>query len=978
MRKLLLLFLIFSVITSTGFSQTIDYKKVLLPAQANNKTKTHQLFKAPLGSTHSVYTPSFIKADQEAYAGNTTDEVYNSIALADGTLTATGTIVAEPFPMSEEFADGVVYRVYSDLTLDEVNPDDGTTTALGTITGITGTPTGLAYDWSNQVMYVVVLDGSNLPHLCTLDMTTYAVTEVGVGTGMIISMDFANDGYLYGVAIDDDNLYQIDPATGAGTSVGAIGIDLNYGQDISYDPVSEQLYAITCGASYEFGTYDLTTGAFTAIADAGGIQFGTLVVCNYPADPGAPAAVSDLTATPDAGGALTADVSWTNPNLDFSGNTLTELTSIDLYLDGAETPEYTNASPTIGGAENETITVLTAGFHAFKVIGTNSAGVGVPTTVTVWVGEDVPAAPTNVGFTNTDMEISLTWDAPTEGLHGEYFTGTGVTYTVVRYPGEVVVSEDQAGLTFSETLSEANNYYYEIIASNASGQGGVATSETILLGDIINFDFEAGLPEGGELIDGACGWLFGNNGSSDYWTIPEHGNYAYVNDDECNGDMSDVWMILPPVDFTEINAPWIKFENVRNYDIFTIKASLDGTTWDDVEVLSSDNISAWQEETVDLTAYANEPIVFIAFHYNDDGAWAYGWAVDDVMMPGSLITITCPKPTDLTVTDITTNSAVLGWTSSSDTWNIEWGTLGFTQGEGTLIEGTSDNPYTLSDLDSGTAYEFYVQADCGGGDLSLWAGPFSFTTEYVCDVIDTYPFFEGFETAVPPACWLALDEDGDGYNWTQVPATSHTTHTGDFAAMSQSWDGSPLTPDNYLITPQLDINADNLELRFWVAAQDPDYPSDKFSVMVSTTGTAPADFTEIYTETLSSEVWSEVVLSLADYNGELIYIAIRHWDCTDLFQMKLDDFLVDFETGISESVSKNVNLYPNPSTGLVNISSVNGAEISVTNMLGQEVYRTVSTQDVLTIDASTWGQGSYMVRVIENGEVSVMKFNIVK
>jgi len=65
MRKLLLLFLIFSVITSTGFSQTIDYKKVLLPAQANNKTKTHQLFKAPLGSTHSVYTPSFIKADQE-------------------------------------------------------------------------------------------------------------------------------------------------------------------------------------------------------------------------------------------------------------------------------------------------------------------------------------------------------------------------------------------------------------------------------------------------------------------------------------------------------------------------------------------------------------------------------------------------------------------------------------------------------------------------------------------------------------------------------------------------------------------------------------------------------------------------------------------------------------------------------------------------------------------------------------------------
>ncbi len=951
----------------------------MLPAQANNKTKTNQLFKAPIGSTHSAYTPSFIKADQEAYAGNTTDGIYNSISLADGTLTATGTIISDTFPMSEEFADGVVYRVYSDLTLVEVNPDDGTTTSLGTITGISGTPTGLAYDWANQIMYIVVLDASNAPHLCTLNMTTYAATEVGVGTGMIIAMDFANDGYLYGVAIDVDNLYKIDPATGTGTLIGAVGVNLNYGQDVSYDPISEQLYTITCGASYEFGTYNLTTGAFTSIADVGGKQFGTFVICNYPANPLAPAAVSNLTATAGAGGALNANVSWTNPSLNFEGNTLTELTSIDLYLDGAETPAYTNTSPTIGGSENTTITVTEAGFHAFKVLGTNSAGNGVPSTVTIWVGEDVPAAPTNVQLTNTDMQISLTWNAPTVGLHGEYFSGTGVTYTVVRYPGEVVVSENQTGLTFSETLTEANAYFYEIIASNVSGQGGAATSETILLGDVIIYDFEAGLPEGGELIDGECGWLFGNNGSSDNFIIPAHGNYAYVNDDECDGDMSDVWMILPPVDFTEIYAPWLKFQNVRRSDIFTIKASVNGTSWDDVEVLSSDNISAWQEETIDLAAYANEPTVFIAFHYNDDGSWGWGWAVDDVMMPGSVITITCPKPTDLTVTDITTNSAVLGWTSTSNTWNIEWGTLGFSQGEGTLIEGTSDNPYTLSGLEPGTTYEFYVQADCGSDDLSFWAGPFSFNTEYQCDVIETYPFFEGFENAVPPPCWLAIDQDGDGYNWTQVPATSHTSHSGDFSAMSASWvNPDPLTPDNWLITPQLNINADNLVLKFWAAAQDPAYPADKYSVMVSTTGTATADFTEIYTETLSSEIWSEVVLSLADYNGELIYIAIRHWDCTDMFQMKIDDFSVDFGDEITENISKNINLYPNPSTGLVNISNVNGADISVTNMLGQEIYKTVASEDVLIIDASAWEQGSYIIRIIENGEVNVMKFNIVK
>ncbi|MDY0160980.1 MAG: fibronectin type III domain-containing protein [Bacteroidales bacterium] len=665
------------------------------------------------------------------------------------------------------------------------------------------------------------------------------------------------------------------------------------------------------------------------------------------ADPAAPAAVSDLTATPDAGGALTADVSWTNPSLDFSGNTLTELTSIDLYLDGSETPEYTNASPTIGGAENETITVLTAGFHAFKVIGTNSAGVGVPTTVTVWVGEDVPAAPTNVGLTNTDMEISLTWDAPTEGLHGEYFTGTGVTYTVVRYPGEVVVSEDQAGLTFSETLSEANNYYYEIIASNASGQGGVATSETILLGDVIIFDFEAGLPEGGELIDGDCGWLFGNNGSSDYWTIPEHGNYAYANDDQCNGDMSDVWMILPPVDFTEINAPWIKFENVRNSDIFTIKASLDGTTWDDVEVLSTDNISAWQEETVDLTAYANEPTVFIAFHYNDDGAWGYGWAVDDVMMPGSIITITCPKPTDLTVTDITTNSAVLGWTSSSDTWNIEWGTPGFTQGEGTLIEGTSDNPYTLSDLDSGTAYEFYVQADCGGGDLSFWAGPVQFTTLYDCSsaTITSLPYTTSFDTEEP--CWV-IEQNNANVTWEW--------QTGEYTCL---YDDALGLQNEWLITPKFDFSAvtDNIAVSFtWLASYyysvDPYNNYDMF-LKVSTNGT---DWVSLWDETDEGvfESWTEytTTVNANAYSGEAsVWFAFNYYG-TDGAQWTIMDFTVDVFSKSALNVESNISVYPNPANSIITIANAENENIVVLNMLGVVVANISNASSNQTIDIS--------------------------
>ena len=48
-------------------------------------------------------------------------------------------------------------------------------------------------------------------------------------------------------------------------------------------------------------------------------------------------------------------------------------------------------------------------------------------------------------------------------------------------------------------------------------------------------------------------------------------------------------------------------------------------------------------------------------------------------------------------------------------------------GNGT-IDTTNTTSYILSNLNPSSAYEFYVQAICGVGDSSVWAGPFSFST----------------------------------------------------------------------------------------------------------------------------------------------------------------------------------------------------------------------------------------------------------
>jgi hypothetical protein len=219
---------------------------------------------------------------EDAYAGNTTALTYNKFDLASGVQTAVGTIGSAPFPMAEEFNGISIYRIYSDLTIGTVGAD-GVYSNLGTMTGVAGTPTGIAYNWNTGVWYVMVLDGASLPQLCTLNMNTLALTLIGTGAeGMIIAMDFAWDGFLYGPSLNPDNLYKIDPATGVTTSIGPIGIDLNYGQDVSFDGQTGKLYGCTVGAAAKFGTYDLTTGAFAEISDNGTDQIATFVITKVP------------------------------------------------------------------------------------------------------------------------------------------------------------------------------------------------------------------------------------------------------------------------------------------------------------------------------------------------------------------------------------------------------------------------------------------------------------------------------------------------------------------------------------------------------------------------------------------------------------------------------------------------------------------------------------------------------------------------
>ncbi|WP_415831502.1 choice-of-anchor L domain-containing protein, partial [Flavobacterium terrigena] len=93
--------------------------------------------------------------------------------------------------------------------------------------------------------------------------------------------------------------------------------------------------------------------------------------------------------------------------------------------------------------------------------------------------------------------------------------------------------------------------------------------------------------------------------------------------------------------------------------------------------------------------------------------------------------ITCPKPTTLTVTNITTTSVQLNWTEAGTA--TQWEILVLPLGSPVPAPGTpgtlvSTNPFTWTPLTPGTAYTFFVRAICSPTDASFWSNGANFYT----------------------------------------------------------------------------------------------------------------------------------------------------------------------------------------------------------------------------------------------------------
>lgn len=179
--------------------------------------------------------------------------------------------------------------------------------------------------------------------------------------------------------------------------------------------------------------------------------------------------------------------------------------------------------------------------------------------------------------------------------------------------------------------------------------------------------------------------------------------------------------------------------------------------------------------------------------------------------------------------------------------------------------------------------------------------------------------------------WNTIDADGDSYNWMLSPIGEGYGRNGsDGVVMSYSYSNyaGALNPDNYLVSPQLAITANNHYVTFYGSALDEQYPADHFGLAVSATG-MPGSFTMLqeWTMTAKQGGWHEYSVDLASYVGQEIYIAIRHFNSQDNFCLCIDDVFVGSQNKdplVNCSISLDGNVVANNVTGISYLLNTDG------------------------------------------------------
>ena len=291
----------------------------------------------------------------------------------------------------------------------------------------------------------------------------------------------------------------------------------------------------------------------------------------------------------------------------------------------------------------------------------------------------------------------------------------------------------------------------------------------------------------------------------------------------------------------------------------------------------------YKKWTISLSDYIGQEI-YIAFRQTDNNG--YGLCIDDVSGP-TLFVPTCPKPKNLTATNISTTSADIGWTPGSPTdmaWWIYYRSSGSSTWDSTY---TTINPITLSNLNPNSIYEVQLRTDCYV-EVSDLSSILQFKT--ACGAITSMPWGDSFDTygtgtTIFPSCWTR------NTTYADRPYVNSTSFSG--AGSLYFYAGTAGTY-NIAALPPIDqsIMLNTLRVNFKYRNT---YATDTLKVGVMTDPNVASTWTQVgWVKAPTTATWGDYEVSLASYQGTGQYIALRADYSTTYTYAYVDDLVVSY------------------------------------------------------------------------------------
>ena len=329
-------------------------------------------------------------------------------------------------------------------------------------------------------------------------------------------------------------------------------------------------------------------------------------------------------------------------------------------------------------------------------------------------------------------------------------------------------------------------------------------------------------------MNGGQDWFFNNSGTGH---IGNSGTLsgatssgAYFAWADANGNNEVRELLSPLINVSPLSTPALSFYEISNNEGHA-NSQLDVEVWDGVAWnnvgMYNTNTSGWEQRIIDLSGLTITGAIQIKFIFSEvitPVDFTDDIAIDDVKIDELP---SCLFPTAINLTSITQNNAVLNWVNAANTpidYNWEVQPQGTAQGTATAFFGTdAATGISVTGLTDNTAYDFFVQTNCGGSDLSVWVGPISFTT--TCAVV-TPDYNENFTTYLDP-CW---SESRGLLSITNTVMTEFYSSWAEDGFANIGTTGAAVmniytTPrKEWLISPSIDLGTTaNLQLEFDIA-----------------------------------------------------------------------------------------------------------------------------------------------------------------